>query len=161
MSYEIRVKVVDESQSKTDTQPKSTRKSSVSPSSKPSQVRQVNVSQSLKKAQAEKGEGLGGLLRETLSPAFTAVAVGYKAVEKVGQMAQPLANFYSSYTGDYSAQMQVSNFNTMWKQLSHPVSTGVTYFKNMIMEQQLNKKQALQRELLGEADLGNEGTYNV
>ncbi len=160
MSYEIRVKVVDESQNKTDTQPKSTNKSSVSPSSRPSQVRQTNVSQSLKKAQADKG-GLGGILKETLSPAFTAVAVGYKAVEKAGQIAQPFANFYSSYTGDYSVQMQVSNFNTMWKQLSHPISTTATYFKNMAMEEQLNKKQALQQELLGEADLGNEGTYNV
>lgn len=160
MSYDIKVRVVNEADKKTDTQPKEPTQNSVSPSAKPSQIKQTNATKREKKEASESQGSLGTLLKQA-SPIISSVAVTYKAIEKVGQVAQPMANFYSSYTGDYSVQMEVSNFNTMWKQLSHPVSTTINYYKNLLAQQQLNKKQALQQELLGEADLGNEGTYNV
>ncbi len=67
----------------------------------------------------------------------------------------------STLTGDYSGKMKWDNFKGTMKAVLNPVQSALSYGRWEAERYKANVSQSLQRELMGTADLGGEGTLKL
>lgn len=97
----------------------------------------------------------------TLGKSIPYIGAAIVAGQIATQVTDYALDISSTLTGDYSAKMQWNNFKGALKAVTNPIQSALSYGKWEAERYRANVSQSLQRELMGVADLGGEGTLKL